>query len=137
MRKRPQIKGKGADIYLGGDPQERPAPRQSPASQQKEPIEAKSSEKQSEGKAPDSVSRFGESFLSLDGVRKTAARYIECGEKLANQAIELQEKTTSWAKKTPLWPLFEVQTTIARKIVESSASAARNLWQIRSHEQGA
>ena len=70
MRKRPQIKGKGADIYLGGDPQERPV------SQQKDPIEAKSSEKPSEGKARDSVSKFGESFLSLDGVRKTAARYI-------------------------------------------------------------
>lgn len=131
MRKRPQIKGKGADIYLGGDSRERPAP------QQKEPSEARLSEKPGEGKAADSFSKFGESFLSLDGVKKTAARYIECGERLANQAIELQEKTTSWAKKTPLWPLFEVQTTIARKIVESSASAARNLWQIRSHQQGA
>lgn len=131
MRKRPQIKGKGADIYLGGDSEERPAP------QPKESREAKLSEKPEEGKAPDSFSKFGGSFLSLDGVKKAAARYIECSEKLANQAIELQEKTTSWAKRTPLWPLFEVQTTIARKIVECSASAARNLWQIRSHQQEA
>jgi hypothetical protein len=129
MRKRPQIKGKGADIYLGGDFEERPA------SQQKESRGAKLSENPDTGKAADS--KFGESFLSFDGVKKAAARYIECSEKLANQAIELQEKTTSWTKKTPLGPLFEVQTSIARKLVESSASAARNLWQIRPHQQGA
>ena len=52
MRKRPQIKGKGADIYLGGDPQERPAPRQSPASQQKEPIEPSHRKSKAKEKRP-------------------------------------------------------------------------------------
>ncbi len=76
-------------------------------------------------------SKAGESLLSLDGAKKAAAWYIDNSEKLANQAIELQEKATMWAKETPLATLFETQVSMARKLVERSATAARNLWQIQ------
>jgi hypothetical protein len=80
----------------------------------------------------ESFSKLGESFFSFDGVKKAAAWYIETSEKLANQAIELQEKATGWAKETPFAPLFEAQSSIARKLVERSASTARSLWQIHA-----
>jgi hypothetical protein len=82
----------------------------------------------------DSFTKMGESVFNLEGVKKAAAWYIETSEKLANQAIELQERATGWAKDTPLWPLFEAQQSIARKFVERSASAARTLWQIQPSE---
>lgn len=75
--------------------------------------------------------KINESFFSLEGVKKAAAWYIETGEKLANQTLELQEKATGWAKDTPFAPLFEAQTSFARKFVERSANAARTLWQIQ------
>ena len=79
----------------------------------------------------ESFTKLGEKFFSIDGMKKMAALYIETGEKLANQAIELSEKTTSWAKDTPLAPIFEAQVSIARKFVEGSYSTARSLWQIQ------
>ena len=75
-------------------------------------------------------SKINESMFSLEGVRKAAAWYIEASEKLANQALELQERATGWAKDTPFAPLFEAQHSFARKFVERSANAARTLWQI-------
>jgi phage shock protein A len=83
----------------------------------------------------DTFSKLTEPFLSMDGAKKAAAWYIDTSEKFAKQAIELQEKATSWAKDTPLAPLVEAQNSIARKFVERSASAARNLWQIQSHHR--
>jgi hypothetical protein len=74
--------------------------------------------------------KMSESVFSLEGLKKAATWYIETSEKIANQALDLQEKATSWAKYTPLAPLFEAQQSIARKLVERSASAARTLWQI-------
>jgi hypothetical protein len=82
----------------------------------------------------DSFTRISESVFNLEGVRKAAAWYIETSEKLANQAIELQERATGWAKDTPFGPLFEAQQSIARKFVERSANAARTLWQIQPSE---
>jgi hypothetical protein len=79
----------------------------------------------------EAYSKMGESVFSLDGVKKAAAWYIETSEKLANQVIDLQEKATGWAKETPFAPLFEAQNSFARKVVERSASAARNLWRIQ------
>ena len=76
--------------------------------------------------------KINESVFSLDGVKKAAAWYIETSEKLAKQALELQEKATGWAKDTPFAPLFEAQNSFARKFVERSANAARTLWQIQS-----
>jgi len=85
-------------------------------------------------------SKLTESFFSLEGAKKAAAWYIDTSEKFAKQALELQERATGWAKETPLAPLFEAQNSIARKFVERSASAARNLWrlnQVHSHRNAA
>jgi hypothetical protein len=82
----------------------------------------------------ESFSKINESLFSPDGVKKAAAWYIETSEKIANQALELQERATGWAKDTPFAPLFEAQNSFARKFVEGSASAARTLWQIQPTE---
>jgi hypothetical protein len=95
---------------------------------------AKVAEKLDSEKMFESFTKLGESFYSLDGMKKVAEWYIDTSEKLANQAIELQEKSVEWAKETPFAPLFEAQTSIARKLVERSASAARNLWQIQPNQ---
>jgi phage shock protein A len=84
----------------------------------------------------EAYSKMSESVFSLDGVKKAAAWYIETSEKLANQVIDLQEKATGWAKETPLAALFEAQNSFARKVVERSASAARNLWRIQPSQHG-
>lgn len=78
----------------------------------------------------EAFSKLGESVFSLEGAKKAAAWYIETSERFAHQALELQEKATGWAKETPLAPLFEAQHNLARKLIERSATAARNLWQV-------
>jgi hypothetical protein len=80
----------------------------------------------------ESINKAGESFMKLDNVKKAAAWYIDTSEKFATQMIELQEKATGWAKETPFAPLFEAQNSVARKLVERSVSAARNLWQLNA-----
>jgi hypothetical protein len=80
----------------------------------------------------ETFSKMGESFFSLEGAKKAAAWYIDTTERVATQALELQEKATSWAKETPLASLFETQHNLARKFIERSMTAARNLWQIEA-----
>ncbi len=94
------------------------------------------SEKSNSENVVESFTKLGESIFSLDGVKKAAEWYIDIAEKLANQGIELQEKSTGWAKDTPLAPMIEAQTSIARKLVERSVTAARNLWQIPQPNHG-
>ncbi len=89
----------------------------------------KMTDKMNGDKMYDSVSKLSESF-NLDGVKKVAAWYIDTSEKFANQALELQEKASGWAKDTPLAPIFEAQNSMAKKMVERSVNVARNLWQI-------
>ena len=81
------------------------------------------------------LSKLGETFFSVEGAKKAAAWYIDTSEKFAQQAIDLQERATGWAKETPLAPLFEAQNSIARKLVERSASAVRNLWRLNQSQQ--
>ncbi len=80
----------------------------------------------------ESFSKLGESFFSVAGAKKAAAWYIDTTERVATQALELQEKATGWAKETPLATLFETQQSLARKFIERSASAARNLWKVEA-----
>jgi phasin protein len=79
----------------------------------------------------ENFTKINESVFGPEAVKKAAAWYIETSEKLANQALELQEKAMGWAKDTPFAPLFEAQSSLARKFVEQSANAARTLWQIQ------
>jgi hypothetical protein len=75
-------------------------------------------------------SKFAESCLSPSGAKKAAAWYIDTTEKLATQALDFQVKATEWAKETPIYPLFEAQQSIGRKLVEQSVSTARTLWRL-------
>jgi len=62
------------------------------------------------------------------------AWYIDTNEQLAKRALDFQERTTSWAKDTPLAPFFSAQHDLVRKFVEGSATMARRLWQIEGGE---
>ncbi len=66
----------------------------------------------------------------LAPVREMAARYIDTGEKWANQALEISEKTTAWAKETPMAPMFEAQLSLAKQLIGSSTTLARQLWRL-------
>lgn len=75
-------------------------------------------------------SKFAESCFSPSGAKKAAAWYIDTTEKLATQALDFQVKATEWARETPIYPLFEAQQSIGRKLVEQSVSTARTLWRL-------
>jgi hypothetical protein len=124
------------------EPQRQPVEHIKSTAEQLKPVDVKpASGQKSGGKrvaenregAFETFTKINESVFSLEGVKKAAAWYIETSEKLANQALELQEKATGWAKDTPFAPLFEAQHSIARKFVERSANAARSLWQLPSN----
>jgi hypothetical protein len=78
--------------------------------------------------------KLSEAWLSVDGAKKAAAWYIDNSQKFANQALDLQEKATEWAKDTPFGQLFEVQNSLVRKFVERSADLARTVWQIQPQQ---
>jgi hypothetical protein len=78
----------------------------------------------------ESIKELRKDLLSVEGAKKVAAWYIDTSEKVANQAIDLQESATKWAKETPLAPIFEAQIEYGKKFVERSANAARSLWRI-------
>lgn len=77
---------------------------------------------------------FGELNLPnspmLAPMREMAAQYIDNSEKWANQALEMGEKTTAWAKETPMAPMFEAQISLAKQVIGSSTTLARRLWQL-------
>jgi hypothetical protein len=66
--------------------------------------------------------------------RNFVAWYIDNGQKLANQAVDLQERATEWAKDTPLANIFEWQYSLARKFIEGSADLARAVWQVEGEK---
>lgn len=66
----------------------------------------------------------------LAPMREMAAQYIDNSEKWANQALEMSEKTTAWAKETPMAPMFEAQLSLAKQVIGSSTMLARQLWQL-------
>ena len=68
------------------------------------------------------------------GGKKIAARYIDANEKLANEALALGKRATSWAKDTPWAPIFEAQESFARTLIEGSAGLARSLWRVEREE---
>jgi hypothetical protein len=79
----------------------------------------------------ESFARMSEAFLNTD-FRKAAALYFDFIEDLTKKILDLQENAMGWAKETPLEPFVEFQTSISRKVVETSISAARNLCQIQT-----
>ena len=71
-------------------------------------------------------------LFNSEPAKKMAKWYIDTAEDFANHGIELQENSTIWAQGTPWAPFFEAQSSLARELVENSALAARNLWQVQS-----
>ena len=78
----------------------------------------------------DSFNRLSEAFFSPD-LRKMAALYLDFVENFTKQVLDFQEAAMGWAKETPLEPFVEFQTTMSRKLAETSISAARSLCQIQ------
>ncbi len=66
----------------------------------------------------------------LAPMREMAAQYIDNSEKWASQALEMSEKTTAWAKETPMAPMVEAQLSVARQLIGSSTTLARQLWRL-------
>jgi hypothetical protein len=66
----------------------------------------------------------------LAPVKEMAARYIDTSEQWANQALDMSEKTTAWANETPMAPMFEAQRSLARQMLGSSTTLARQIWKI-------
>ncbi|HTY54891.1 MAG TPA: hypothetical protein VMB26_06825 [Candidatus Binataceae bacterium] len=67
--------------------------------------------------------------------KRIAAWYIDTVENLAKEGLILREKSTSWAKDTPLAAIFEAQNSMAQQLVENSASFARSIFQIDKEEE--
>lgn len=70
-----------------------------------------------------------------DSAKKAIELYVESGEKLGKMMLEWHEKSTSWAKKTMIEPLFEAQRNAGRQLMESSADTARKLFGIANNGQ--
>lgn len=64
--------------------------------------------------------------------KSAAALYIDASEEFAKQLLSLQANASSWAKETPLGPLFEMQLAFNQRMVEFSSTAARSLLQLDS-----
>jgi len=79
----------------------------------------------------DSFTRMTEGLFSMD-FRKAAALYFDFIESLTKQMLDFQEAAMGWAKETPLEPFVEFQTSISRKLADTSISAARSLCQIQT-----
>ena len=79
----------------------------------------------------ESFTRMGEAFLSMD-VRRVAASYLDFIESLTKQMFDFQDTALGWAKETPLGPFVEFQTSMSRKLAETSINTARSLWQIQT-----
>ena len=69
-------------------------------------------------------------FPMMAPVKEMAARYIDTSEQWANQALEMSEKTTAWANETPMAAMFEAQRSLARQMLGSSTTLARQIWKI-------
>ncbi len=72
-----------------------------------------------------------------DSARQFAELYIESSRKVGEAMLELHERTTSWAKETPLNPLFELQRNAGKQMLESSLELARKVWGFADKEEQA
>jgi hypothetical protein len=71
-------------------------------------------------------------IFNPENAQKLAAWYIDTNERLAKEALTLQEQATSWAKETPFNAIFEAQRSLATQVIEGSASFARSLFRLEA-----
>jgi hypothetical protein len=63
-------------------------------------------------------------------MRDVASRSIDANVSFAKQMLDYQTQTTSWAKDTPMGPMFQSQHALGEGLIELFAGAARALWRI-------
>jgi hypothetical protein len=63
-------------------------------------------------------------------MRDVASRSIDANVSFAKQMLDLQAQTTSWAKDTPMGPMFQSQYVLGEGLIELYAGAVRALWRI-------
>jgi hypothetical protein len=66
----------------------------------------------------------------IGSMRALAALTIDANVNFAKQILEFQAQTTSWAKDTPMGPMFQSQRALGEELIELVAGAARALWRI-------
>jgi hypothetical protein len=66
----------------------------------------------------------------IGSMRALAALTIDANVNFAKQILEFQAQTTSWAKDTPIGPMFQSQRALGEELIELVAGAARALWRI-------
>jgi hypothetical protein len=66
----------------------------------------------------------------IGNMRDMAARTIDANVSFAKQMLDLQSQSTSWAKDTPMGPMFQSQRALGEELIELFAGAARALWRI-------
>ncbi|MBV8774015.1 MAG: hypothetical protein JO166_17050 [Deltaproteobacteria bacterium] len=72
----------------------------------------------------------------IGNMRDVAARTIDANVSLAKQMLDFQAQTTSWAKDTPMGPMFQSQRALGEEMIELLAGAARALWRIEKDKSG-
>jgi hypothetical protein len=66
----------------------------------------------------------------VSSMREIAARSIDANVSFAKQMLDYQAQTTSWAKDTPMGPMFQSQHALGEGLIELFAGAARAMWRI-------
>jgi hypothetical protein len=66
----------------------------------------------------------------IGSMRALAALTIDANVNFAKQMLDFQAQTTSWAKDTPIGPMFQSQRALGEELIELVAGAARALWRI-------
>ncbi len=70
-----------------------------------------------------------------DSARQFAELYIDSSRKVGEAMLELHERSTSWARETPLNPLFELQRNAGKQLLENSIELARKVWGFAEREE--
>ncbi len=66
----------------------------------------------------------------IGSMRALAALTIDANVNFAKQMLDFQAQTTSWAKDTPMGPMFQSQRALGEELIELFAGAARAIWRI-------
>ena len=67
-------------------------------------------------------------------MRDIAARSIDANVSFAKQMLDYQAQATSWAKDTPMGPMFQSQYALNQELIELFAGVTRALWRIEKAE---
>jgi hypothetical protein len=63
-----------------------------------------------------------------DSAKQFTALYIDSSQKIGQAMLELHERSTTWAKETPLEALFDAQRSAGKQILENSIALVRKVW---------